>query len=63
MLFNFVGDALNKMLLKAARRGLVASLLQQFRLEGIVALQYADDTLLFSSDNNSALENLKGYLV
>jgi hypothetical protein len=62
LLFNFVGDVLNRMLWKAAR-GLIAGLLQQFRPGGIVALQYADDTLLFSSDEPTLLKNMKGILM
>jgi hypothetical protein len=53
------------MLWKATRGGLIAGLLQQFRsgVRGIVALQYADDTLLFSSGDPTMLKNMKGILM
>jgi hypothetical protein len=47
------------MLMKASRRGLVIGLMENFRLGGLLALQYADDTLLFSSCDRSALKNMK----
>jgi hypothetical protein len=43
---------------KAARAGLIKGLLQDFR-GGIVSLQYAEDTILFSSAETSHLVNLK----
>jgi hypothetical protein len=48
---------------KAVERGLVKGLLEDFRLGGIVSLQYADDTILFSKAEESALENLKYILM
>jgi hypothetical protein len=58
-LFNLVGDVLNKMIRKVADKGLVTELLEGFRPKGILALQYAYDTLLFSSCDKLALRNLK----
>jgi hypothetical protein len=46
-MFNLVVDDLTKMLTKASEKGLVRGLLENFRPSGILALQYADDTLLF----------------
>jgi hypothetical protein len=63
LLFNLVVDALTKMLSKAIGKGLVRGLLDQFRSEGTLALQYADDTLLFSSSDPSFLKNLKCVLI
>jgi hypothetical protein len=63
LLFNFVGDVLYKMLEKATRKGLISSLLGDFRSGGIVSLQYADGTLLFSSADERCLRNLKGELM
>jgi hypothetical protein len=60
-LFNFVGDVLYKMLENATRKGLI--LLGDFRSGGIVSLQYADYTLLFSSTDERCLRNLKGVLM
>jgi hypothetical protein len=59
LLFNLVGDVLNKMIRKAADKGYVPGLLEGFRPGGILALQYIDDTLLFSSCDRLALMNLK----
>jgi hypothetical protein len=58
-LFNLVGDVLNKMLKKASRKGYVSGLLESYVPGSILALQYGDDTLLFSSCDKPALRNLK----
>jgi len=62
-LFNLVGDGLSRMLRKAVDKGIVTGLLEDFRVGGIVALQYADDTILFSKAKDSVLENLKCILM
>jgi hypothetical protein len=61
--FNLVGDVLSRMLDKAARAGLVKGLLHDFREGGILSLQYADSTILFSSSDTSHLTNLKQILL
>jgi hypothetical protein len=58
-----VADVLTKMLDKAPKNKLVSGLLEQFRPGGILALQCADDTLLFSSCDLGAVRNLKGVLM
>jgi hypothetical protein len=63
LLFNLVGEGLSKMLAKATNKGLVKGLLEDFRPGGIVALQYADDTNLFSKVEESVLRNLKCVLM
>jgi hypothetical protein len=63
ILFNLVADVLTKMLDKAAKENLIVGLLDQFRTGGVVSLQYADDTLLFSSCDISAIRNLKCVLM
>jgi mannosylglycoprotein endo-beta-mannosidase len=63
LLFNLVGDALSRMLKRATNRGLIKGLLEDFRPGGIVSLQYADDTVLFSSAEESVVENLKCVLM
>jgi hypothetical protein len=63
LLFNLVADALNRMLAKASRDGLVSGLLEEFRPGGILSLQYVDDTLLFSTPDYRSLRNLKGVLM
>jgi hypothetical protein len=47
------------MLDKSARSGLIQGVLQDFREGGIMSLQYADYTILFSSADFSQLSNLK----
>jgi hypothetical protein len=51
------------MLLKGASLGLVKGLASGFREEGIIALQYADDTIVFTDAEESHLVNLKGILL
>jgi hypothetical protein len=59
LLFNLVGDAFSTMLEISACKGLTQGFLQDFREGGILSLQYADDTILFSSADSSHLLNLK----
>lgn len=62
MLFNLVGDVLTRMLDRAAKHGIIRGLLTDFTEEGIISLQYADDTILFSDHDEQHLKNLKGSL-
>jgi hypothetical protein len=59
LLFNLVGDILNKMIKKVVGKKHVSRLLESCVPGGILALQYANDTLLFSSCDKIALRNLK----
>lgn len=59
LLFNLIGDAFSRMLDRAGRKNLVQGVLGEFREGGIMSLQYADDTILFSNANESFLLNLK----
>jgi hypothetical protein len=63
LLFNLVEDVLNKMIKKASEKRYGAGLLEGSIPGGILALNYADDTLLFSSCDNLAIRNLKIVLV
>jgi hypothetical protein len=63
ILFNLVSDGLSRMIDRAVSRGLVKGLLGDFRSGGIVSLQHADDTILFSKTEESALRNLKCILM
>jgi hypothetical protein len=63
LLFNLVADMLNKMLSRATQKQMVNGLLDDFRHGGILTLQYADDTLLFSAFDHSKIRNLKGVLM
>jgi hypothetical protein len=49
LLFNLVGDVLTKMIRRASERGHIRGILENFVPGGIMALQYADDTLMFSA--------------
>lgn len=51
------------MLSKAANKGIVQGLLGEFKLGGILSLQYADDTILFSSAKDNHIKNLKCILM
>jgi len=54
LLFNLVVDVFTKMLTKACTQGLISGLLTNVVEGGIVSLQYADDTILWSfADSNS----------
>ena len=59
LLFNLVVDVLTRMLTKAANQGLVKGVLTDFTPNGIMSLQYADDTLIFSSNDMEHLRYLK----
>lgn len=63
LMFNLVGDVLTRMLKKAADRGLISGLLTDLREQGVISLQYANDTILFSDTNELHLKNLKGVLM
>jgi hypothetical protein len=62
MLFNLVGDVLTRMLAKAASQGLVRGLASFLRGEGVISLQYANDTILFSNIEHHHLKNPKWVL-
>jgi hypothetical protein len=46
LLFNFVADALTRMMLKAQSNRVVAGLVEHLISHGIALLQYVDDTIL-----------------
>jgi hypothetical protein len=59
LLFNLVGGCLNKNVNKGIQRGLIKGLMENFRPGGLLALQYTDNTLFFSSCDRIAPRNLK----
>ena len=63
LLFNLVGDVLTKMLQKGAEKGLIKGIAENFRVGGIVSLQYADDTILFSRIEEVYTRNRKSILI
>jgi hypothetical protein len=58
-----VADVFSRMLMKAAKQGLIIGLLPQVVEGGIISLQYADDTLLFLENNLGKASTLKWLLV
>jgi hypothetical protein len=48
LLFNLVGDVLTKMRRRASRGDMIRVLMPEFREGGVISLQYADDTIVFS---------------
>jgi hypothetical protein len=63
LLFNLVVDVFTRILIKAAKRVHITSLLNSLYPEGIISLQYADDTLLFLDHNYQAACHLKWLMV
>lgn len=62
LLFNLVIDVLTKLLNKAASHNLIQGLGENICPGGVISLQYADDTILFSSNNLEMAINLKWVL-
>jgi hypothetical protein len=63
LLFNLVADVFTKMLMKAARNGYLSGLMTSLHPEGVISLQYVDDTLLFLSHDYTKACHLKWLLV
>jgi hypothetical protein len=63
LLFNLVIDVFSCMLGKAAEKGYITGLLSTLYLEGVISLQYVDDSLLFLEHNYLAASHLKWLLV
>jgi hypothetical protein len=59
LLFNLVIDVFSRMLVKAARRGYVSGFMNSLSEEGVISLQYADDTLIFVNHDCEAACYLK----
>jgi hypothetical protein len=47
LLFNLVADVFTMMLMKAAGNGYLSGLMTSLHPEGVISLQYDDDTLFF----------------
>jgi hypothetical protein len=63
LLFNLVVDVFSRMLVKVAANGHITGLLGALYPEGIVSLQYVDDTLLFLEHNYITASHLKWLLM
>ena len=57
------GDVLTKLLIRGAEQGLIKGVAEDFRPGGIVSLQYADDTIIFSDVDPQYTKNLKSILI
>ena len=62
LLFILVADVFTRMLIKAAKQGLITCLMPELFPGGIISLQYADDTLLFLENNLDKAQNFKWLL-
>jgi hypothetical protein len=47
LLFNLVIDVFSRMLVKVAKEGYIRGFMTSLYPEGVISLQYADDTLIF----------------
>jgi hypothetical protein len=63
LLFNLVVDVFSRMLTKVANRGHITGLMSSLYPEGIISLQYADDTLLFLEHGYQSTSHLKWLLI
>ena len=59
LLFNLVVDVLSKMLSKAASDKLISGLCSDLIPNGVICLQYADDTILFLEKSVQCTKNMK----
>ena len=63
LLFNFVADALSRILSRAALAGHITPVSSHLIPHGISHLQYADDTIILMELNENSLTNLKFLLL
>jgi hypothetical protein len=59
LFFNLVADIFTKMMGKAANKGYLKRLMSRLYLEGVISLQYADNTLLFLENDIQGASHLK----
>ena len=62
LLFNLVVDVLSRMLFKAASQDMISGLCSNLIPDGVICLQYADDTILFVDNSVDKVTNLKHVL-
>ena len=62
MLFNLVADVFSRMLNKAAKNNMLTGMMSNIFPQGIISLQYADDTLLFLENSLESAKNLEWLL-
>jgi hypothetical protein len=51
------------MLIKAAQKGYISGFMDDIYLEGVISLQYADNTLLFLAHDNNSAVHLKWLMI
>ena len=59
ILFNFVADYLTRMIRQAQRNGLITGLADNLIQNGVVVLQYADDTIICLEDDFENARHMK----
>jgi hypothetical protein len=59
LLFNLVADVFTRLMGKTAIKGYLKCLMSRLYPEGVISLQYADDTLLFLENNIQGVSHLK----
>ena len=59
ILFNFAADYLTRMVRQAQRNGLITGLADNLIPQGIIILQYADDTIICLKENIDIARNMK----
>jgi hypothetical protein len=63
LLFNLVVDVFTRMLSKAVRQHYLSGLMTDLYPEGVISLQYADDTLLFLNHDPRSAHHLKWLMI
>jgi hypothetical protein len=63
LLFSLVIDVFTRMLIKASRKGYITGLMSSIYPEGVLSLQYADNTLLFLEYDYMSACHLKWVMV
>ena len=62
MLFNLVADVFSRMLAKAVNNNIISGIVPHIIPQGLICLQYADDTILFLNPKPKYVRNLKWLL-
>ena len=62
MLFNLVADVFSHMLAKAVNNNIISGIVPHIIPQGLICLQYADDTILFLNPKPEYVRNLKWLL-
>ena len=62
-MFNFVADALSRILSRVATQGHISPVISHLIPEGVTHLQYADDTIIMVELTDSCIAHLKFILL